>query len=260
MIHSHVLELVLRCASRLVPSARRTEWLAEWESELWHAMRSRPRGRLETLCFTLGAFNDARWVWSQSTNLSPDLWLRSPRACLIFLSTLAALCVVSFIYAGNPAQAVPGPNQRNGLGIVFQIVCALLILPAVTTVSVGRTFEVSQSPARKARIRRRAFTSVRFVLVVVIACFGALEFTPSPIRPVAILAGCVLGFRWLLQDHRLRCPICSRRLIRLARVGSASHTFLDNYGTELCCDKGHGIMCQPDAVTNYTAQRWSDSA
>ena len=162
MTDDPLLWTVLRCAAWFVPAAHRAEWLADWHSELWYAVRSRRRGRLETLRFTLGAFNDAIWIWSRSANLSADVWLRSPRSCLTFLVGLAAVCVGLFYSEpfGHPALTALGPSRRVVLWMIVQTFCAFLILPAVTTMNRGRTFQASPSPACRMRARGRVFTSV----------------------------------------------------------------------------------------------------
>lgn len=260
MTHPQLLRLIFWFASLLVPSNRRHEWLMEWRSELWYALRSHPRGRLETLGFVLGAFHDAFWIWRHSISGWLERRRRSPLSCVACLATLAAGCLASFVFTerGDNIFAL-GPNRRIAFWMMFQILCALLIMPAVMNTSVGRTFEAEQSPALKGRGRRGLFAFAKFALVLVIAFFGALEFTPPTLQPQATLVGCILGFRWLLLDNRMRCPICLRRLVRITGVGSASHTLLDRYGTKLCCEQGHGFLCEPVVITNYTAQHWSDS-
>ena len=51
---------ILRTASWLVPRAQRTDWLAEWTSELCYVDHG-------SLAFCLGAFYDAAWFrWEYS--------------------------------------------------------------------------------------------------------------------------------------------------------------------------------------------------
>ncbi len=40
-----ICRLLLRSASLLVPGRTRADWLAEWEAELWHVLRSHVEGR-----------------------------------------------------------------------------------------------------------------------------------------------------------------------------------------------------------------------
>jgi hypothetical protein len=69
--------------------------------------------------------------------------------------------------------------------------------------------------------------------------------------------GYILGFRWLLIDQRRRCPVCLRILTNPTRIGHASRTFLEWYGTELICRKGHGLLHIPEIPGScYGPQRW----
>jgi hypothetical protein len=111
---------ILRVASVMVPETQRTDWLAEWRSELWHVRRE-PHG-MNVAAFCLGAFRDAFWLWRDGSSLTlgelesqgilrlnvaatpegiesfPDEGvpaLSSPLRCLSFLAALGALCVVA---------------------------------------------------------------------------------------------------------------------------------------------------------------------
>jgi len=42
------------------------------------------------------------------------------------------------------------------------------------------------------------------------------------------------------------------------RIGRASQTFLEWYGTEFLCLKGHGLLHVPEIPTTYSTQRWQD--
>jgi hypothetical protein len=111
---------ILRIASVIVPETQRTDWLAEWRSELWHVRRE-PHG-MNVAAFCLGAFRDAFWLWRNGSSLTlgeleshgilrlnvpatpegiesfPDQGvpaLSSPVRCLSFLAALGALCFVA---------------------------------------------------------------------------------------------------------------------------------------------------------------------
>jgi hypothetical protein len=115
MIPAAFHRAILRIACVLVPEASRTDWLAEWCSELWHVRRE-PHG-MNVAAFCLGAFRDAFWLWRNGSNNEstgilglnvpetpagigrfPDQGepaLSSPTRCLSFLAALGALCVVA---------------------------------------------------------------------------------------------------------------------------------------------------------------------
>jgi hypothetical protein len=105
---------ILRSAALLVPEPQRTDWLAEWRSELWHVRRD--PGGVSATAFCMGAFRDAFWLWSNGPTLPapgilrlslpatpagiedfPDQGvaaLSSPARCLALLAGLGALCFV----------------------------------------------------------------------------------------------------------------------------------------------------------------------
>jgi hypothetical protein len=72
-----------------------------------------------------------------------------------------------------------------------------------------------------------------------------------------ILFVSILALRWAVIDQRQRCPVCLRLLINPVRVGRPSQTFLEWYGTEFMCDRGHGLLHVPEIATScYSAQQW----
>ena len=86
-------DAMLRGAAVLVPAEQRTDWLAEWRAELWHAQRD--SHGLNPTAFCMGAFRDAFWLWRDDP--CPDrfsLAAESPARCLAWLSTLGALLLV----------------------------------------------------------------------------------------------------------------------------------------------------------------------
>ncbi len=115
MIPAAFHRATLRIASLMVPDTSRTDWLAEWRSELWHVRRE-PHG-INVSAFCLGAFRDAFWLWRNGSNHESHAILRlnvsatpegiesfpdegvpalsSPLRCLSFLAALGALCVVA---------------------------------------------------------------------------------------------------------------------------------------------------------------------
>ena len=81
-------------ASLLVPASRRTDWLEEWQGELWYVLREcsaktsvHPRSMKEATAFCLGAYRDAIWLrrrlWQKQQLLSRICG--SPGFCLLLL-------------------------------------------------------------------------------------------------------------------------------------------------------------------------------
>jgi hypothetical protein len=235
-------DAILRTAGLIVPRCRRAEWLADWRSELWYVMRARrPR---EVLVFSLGAFQDA--IWLRRSHPRAAGRLQSPLACLALLTLFAALSALFFFHG---PQAGRGPVLAHVL--IFFI--AIVILPATMTVT------CAEYP-RNLRRRRWTFTVVKFVLVLPIVYFGSLDLAPlvsaGGVQPHAMLIGYVIGFRWVLLDQRRRCPVCLRRLANPCRIGRCSQTFLEWYGTELFCPKGHGLLHEPEITASYATRQW----
>ena len=134
---------------------------------------------------------------------------------------------------------------------------ALLILSATTS------FHLGEYPAlaRRPRFRRWLFLGAKVGLVVPVVIFGSLSLAPllgkAGLQPHATLIGHILALRWVLTDQRRRCPVCLRLLTNPVRIGQASQTFLEWYGTELICAHGHGLLHVPEIPTiSFRTQRW----
>jgi hypothetical protein len=77
-----------------VPETQRSDWLAEWRSELWHVRRDSHGQNVTAFC--MGAFRDAFWLWRDDP--SPDRYsclIESPARCLSLLAALGAVCVAA---------------------------------------------------------------------------------------------------------------------------------------------------------------------
>ncbi len=242
----------------LVPSWRRTDWLAEWKSELWYVLQKCGRG--QSLLFCLGAFTDAAWLRRNDCWPSPDegLWLQSPSRCLSFLSAVAALAVALFLRSPGPLDTLLHAAQGHRehlLAHFLMIGIALLILPSTTSLQFGE-----YPTARVNFFRRWIFLGMKCGLLLLIVFCGAFDVAPiigaAGLQPHATLAGYVLAFRWALIDQRRRCPVCLRLLSNPTSIGQPAHTFLEWYGTELICVRGHGLLHVPAIPASYCRCRW----
>jgi len=246
--------VILWSAARLVPRSRRAEWLVEWRSELWYVLQK--SNLAEGLLFCLGAFRDAVWV---RRNCSPRLhqgpWLESPLWCLLFLAGIATLTATFFF-------RLPGPSEKLIRAHSLILALALLVLPAVTSLSLGEYPASEHSPVRAKRLRRWLYLATKFGLIVPIVFCGTFDLgtivSATGLQPHATLIGYVLAFRWALTDQRRRCPVCLRLLTNPISIGQPAQTFLDWYGTEFFCVKGHGLLHVPEIATSYSTQRWLD--
>ena len=233
---------ILRAAALLVPDAERTEWLAEWTSELWYVREARPR---EATGYCLGAFSDALWLRrNRESSNAPKLLLKSPLQCIMLLTILAGASFLSTRHLMKEIRILPH---------LLVILMALLVLPVVTSLDFG------EYPANNRPLswpgRRWMFFATKVALLLTTVFCGAITLVTIG---APILAGYVFAFRWALMDQRRRCPVCLHLLTSPIRIGEPSHTFLAWYGTELICAKGHGVLQVPEIATScYRTQRWN---
>jgi hypothetical protein len=250
---------ILRSAARLVPTPQRPDWLAEWKSELWYVLENRVRPS-EALFFCLGAFRDALWLRWHDPHPVQLRWLQSPLRCLAILTAAAASAIAVFLLSPS-IRAEPTLHVGTGQIISVQLVMiglALGMLPAITSLSLGHY----PAASRVQHLARWTFLGLKLILVLPIVAFGTFDLTSilssQGVQPHAMLAGYVLAFRWALVDQRQRCPVCLRLLINPIRVGQPAQTFLELYGTEYSCPRGHGLLHVPEIPASYNSQHWLD--
>lgn len=157
------------------------------------------------------------------------------------------------------SMAVSDPHPLPACLLVVAMAC--LILPSVTSLSLGGYPPDRHCTSTTVQVRRWLFLAAKIVLVVPIAVLGSfdlLSFVAPALQPHAVLVGTVIGFRWVLIDQRRRCPVCLRVLTNPTSIGQPSRTFLDWYGTELICRKGHGLLHVPEISNSYSSARWLD--
>ena len=150
---------------------------------------------------------------------------------------------------------------------LFALMLACLALPATTPLPLGDYAKTSESLLWLTRRRRWIFLSVKIALILPIVYCGSLSLaycrasldpiTSQYIQIFFSFAGCLFSFRWALRDQRQRCPVCLRLLTNPARVGQPSRNFLAWNGTELMCNRGHGLLHVPEIATSwFSTQRW----
>jgi hypothetical protein len=247
---------LLHLASLLVRDPDRPEWLAEWKSELWYVLHDSHDAGREALWFCLGAFRDAAWLRISGADSEARRLplLQSPLRCLALLALAAATASFFFFRSPDVVNAFfHNPrDRRDWIPVPFLLMAiALLVLPTTTSLALG------EYPRR--RLRRWIFLLFKFALIFPIVLFGTLDLSPVigiGLIPDLVVLGYVLAFRWAFIDQRQRCPVCLRLLTSPARIGEASHTLLDSYGTEFCCTRGHGLLHVPANSTSYSTQRW----
>jgi hypothetical protein len=119
---------ILRCAAWLVPGRERTEWLAEWQAELWHVWRAYGggsrgcfRGGREVTGFCIGAFHDAFWLRWNNPHSIPRRAYRAGSAsrCLLSLAVWTAIGLVVCLSLPGARKALERSPYREGDGLVM---------------------------------------------------------------------------------------------------------------------------------------------
>ena len=249
MKNASVQSAILRAASLLAPGEQRAEWLAGWRSELWYIP---PRG---STLFCLGAFQDALWLRrnSPSPPRRSGVHLESPLTCLALLAILAAASLLLAIRL--PAPDAMSRSSHLGLrdlleGCVGMQLLSGLALPAIR-LAMGPGANRYSLPWRS-RLRRGIFLALKIALIQPIMLGGFVVVCTLPIANLAFTASWILAFRWVWIDQRRRCPVCLRLLTEPVRIGSASQTFLEWYGVESTCSRGHGLLQVSEVPASYS--------
>jgi hypothetical protein len=249
---------IIRAASFLAPHDQRSKWIQEWRSELWYIPR-----RGATL-FCLGAFRDALWV--RRNNLSPvkrtGSHLESPASCLAFLATLAAVSVVVAVGLLGPLRLrtthwhLTAHDLPAGCVVMLPFTILLLLVTRLVT---GQAPADGFSAPWPSRLCRWMFLALKIALVqpIILCGFFALILSASivPMAPLGFFTLWFLTCRWLILDQWRRCPMCLRLLTNPVRIGTPSQTFLDWYGAESVCSRGHGLLLVPEIPTSYPGRR-----
>jgi hypothetical protein len=246
----------LRTASLLAPGDQRAEWLRAWHSELFYVPR---RGATR---FCLGAFRDALWLRRNNLNPAPTrMHLESPLRCLAFLAALAMVCllIAGSLTAPLALRASLWRLRTRDLpgACLVMLILSCLLLPA-TRIAMGR-YPAGRNPAPW---RSRLFLVTKVVLVQpVLLCSFFLLILVGPLVPMApqlvVFGIWILTFRWVIMDQRRRCPVCLRLLTDPVRIGTPSETFLEWYGAESNCARGHGLLHCTEIASSYArAAQW----
>jgi len=245
---------VLRAASLLAPADRRAEWVKEWQSELWYIER---RGATR---FCLGAFRDALWL--RRNNMSPmtpsRVHLESPLSCLALLAALAAVSMFITVHLPAPPPGPAPPLRARDLpaACIVTLLFSCMFLPA--TLAVWRNPSHRHSMPRRNRLRRGIFLALKIALVQpIVLCGIALELVMGQLGGIAafgLWAAIILSLRWIVTDQQQRCPVCLRLLTNPVRIGTSSRTFLEWYGAESTCPRGHGLLHTSEMPASYAVE------
>jgi hypothetical protein len=242
---------ILRAASLLAPAEQRAEWLAEWRSEVWYVP---PSGAAR---FCLGAFRDALWLRRNNPGpMSVLTRLDSPIECLAFLATLAA---AGMFLARLPMSRDPMLPSALSDGMALGSMAIALLLHLLAPAATIRAMADYHPLPWACRLRRWIFVVLKtaFALLIVSCGLFILSFAVGPVACQGFVPASIVALRWVVIDQRQRCPVCLCLLTNPVRIGRASEMFLDWYGTESMCSRGHGLLHAPEIPTScYDRQEW----
>ena len=211
--------------------------------------------RDEATLFCLGAFRDALWL--RRNNLNPvkrtRMQLESPISCLALLGTLAAL---SILVVFRLQKMLPFPED-HGTTRLHDLGGILLLFVPFAIVAFAIAPRSSMPQPRK--LRGWIFLVLKIALALPTlqgAVVVMIVFAPG-LLAVSMITASVLSFRWVFADQQRRCPVCLRLLTKPVRIGTPSQTFLEWYGGESMCSRGHGILHVPEiSCTHSRKAQW----
>jgi hypothetical protein len=237
--------IILRAASLLAPGDQRAEWLAGWRSELWYIPQ---RG---STVFCLGAFRDALWLRRNSP--SPGKHLESPFSCLAFLAILAAVSL--FLAVLLPAPDTLSRSAHLRVRDLLEGCVGMQLLSSLALPAIRLAMGPGANPlAWRSRLRRGIFLALKIALIQPMMLAGFVVVCALPIANMPFSVCWILAIRWVLIDQRRRCPRCLRSLTDPVRIGSASQTFLEWYGAESTCSRGHGLLQTTEMPASYSGK------
>src|SRR5207244_8275308 len=105
----------------------------------------------------------------------------------------------------------------------------------------------------RSRLRRGIFLALKIALVQVMMLCG-FTILLGPLARFAALGfnvAFILVLRWVITDQQQRCPVCLRLLTAPVRIGTASRTFLEWYGAESTCSRGHGLLHVSETASSF---------
>jgi hypothetical protein len=239
----------LRVASLLAPGDQRAEWMEEWRSELWYVPSC------EATRFCLGAFRDAFWL--RRNNASSWKWtgihLESPVCCLALLAILSAMSISIAVHL--PAAAPTGDLLDAGMGLLL-LSCLFLS----STLVIWRTPANRHPMPWAGRLRLGAFLVLKILLLEPLILAGFMVQIAlgrfGGLIGLGFNAAFILALRWAIVDQRRRCPVCLRLLSNPVVIGTSSRTFLEWYGIELICSRGHGLLQTSEISSSYSGRWW----
>jgi hypothetical protein len=245
---------ILRAAAALAPCDQRGDWLEEWRSELWYVPPS------DATRFCLGAFRDAIWLRRNSVSpmKRPRMHLESPLSCLAFLAAVGAVGMLIAVYLSGPLKQISMYSDLRARDLPADCMAMLtfscLLLPG--TLAVWRAPANRLPTPWRSKLRRGIFLALKIALVQPIMLCGLMIWIlAAPVgifAPLGMGATLIAALRWVITDQQRRCPVCLRLLTHPVRIGAPSTTFLEWYGAEPTCSRGHGLMLVSEISCSYS--------
>jgi hypothetical protein len=100
--------------------------------------------------------------------------------------------------------------------------------------------------AWRSRLQLGIFFALKIMLLQpMLLCGLILQILMGRLGGLSILAfygAFIFALRWVITDQQERCPLCLRLLTGPVRIGTPSQTFLEWYGAESICPRGHGLL------------------
>jgi hypothetical protein len=184
--------------------------------------------------------------------------LESALSCLAFLAALGALGILIAICLSGPLKQMSLCSDLKARDIPADCMAMLtfscLLLPG--TLAVWRPPANRLPTSWQSKLHRGIFLALKIVLVQPIMLCGLMFwmlFAPVPIfAPLGMCATLIAALRWVITDQQRRCPVCLRLLTNPVRIGAPSKTFLEWYGAESTCSRGHGLMLVSEISSSYS--------
>jgi len=107
----------------------------------------------------------------------------------------------------------------------------------------------------RSKLRRGIFLALKIALVQPMMLCGFFVQIALPLGGLGALwfpAVFILVFRWVITDQQQRCPVCLRLLTAPVPIGTPSRTFLEWYGAESACSRGHGLLHVSENASSYS--------
>ena len=259
------LRRVMRLAALLVPVSRREAWRAEWLAEL-NSLRVNPSDDAHQ--FAYGLIADAfalRWI--SVVNYWRTIDRRSPANCLRMLFSIFTL--LSAVVMSQPPLRHLIFSRWGPMTFTVFLILAVFTVPSAVVISRFTECDPYEGDAAstRRRIARWVFLGCKLLFVVLSSYLLAVGLFRPLYEWVGLLANFLLmvsgtlfnivGMGWAFDDQRERCPTCMRLLHSPACMGQPSWSLLSSNATEEMCDKGHGLLHQPQWQTSWFSNaRW----